>query len=530
MKKFFTLFILSVLAYATASAVDVRLDIDDPQRVIVMVNDDTQSGLTSGLNTLDVESGSYVQVEAASGCTLVSVTEVNGSYSYDMPIYAEDGRQFSIINVYSDYGDTYVVRTASSGDIRTATCTIDVDDASKVKVIRVSDEAVIDLTDGANTYSFDPASETGLRIQPVDKALYAVTLDGTPVESNGYSYSVTLVPDCTLKIEANYPDKDYAVHLLYTGDDAEDFISGVDVDGRPVFNYNDPSFTVKAGSEVKLYGRTNEYEVDEFTINGTSQSFFNPFTFIVTEETTVSITVHKYASFKMTVNVDDPARVHAYRGYSYNGDEYTLTAGANTVEVIRNTPIISLVPAEGCYLKSVTVDGYSYSADELHTSPLMIGSLTATSVLDITTGIIVRDLTATVTVDYDGEFRLLRSDRSEVEGLAQGINTISFYEGDNPFELQTNSISGIKVELNGVAVSPKYPESPDYQIVLTPGANLKISRVQTGIGSVGTADTEDAPVYNLSGVKVSDSGSAEALRALPAGFYISNGKKIVITK
>ncbi len=501
MKKLLLLFFASVLGCATATAIDVRLDIDDASRALVYLNDDLVTNLATGLNTFDVERGTYVRVQAAEGCTLVSVTETNDGWESAMPIHAEDGKQFCDIPVYSDYGDVYVVKTASSSDTRTATCTIDVDNAALVKVVRVSDDSAITLANGSNEYTFDPDKEAQLLIKPVDKPLYAVTVDGTPATSNGYSYTVTLTPGCTVSIKAEFPDVDCPVHIVVTGDDAEDFISGADVNGRPVFDYASSTFSVKAGSELLLYARTNEYEMLDCKVNGVALGFSNPFPVFVTEETTITISVQKYVSFKMTVNIDDPARAHVYKGYSYNNEEYTLQAGANTVEVLRNTPIISIVPAEGCYLKSVTVDGYSYSEEDLRVAPLMVGSLTSSSVINITTGVINRNLTATVSVDYDGDFTLLRSDRSEVEVNKTGDTTIYFYEGDNPFTLRTSDITGIKVAINGVAVAPTYPDSPDYQFSLAQGDTLTITSASSGIESV-TADSAEAEYYNLQGIRV----------------------------
>lgn len=516
MRKFLLLILASLLGCAMAMAVDVRLDIDDASRVKVLINDDPAPSVVTGLNTYSVSPGTYVRVQAVAGCTLVSVTETNDGWESEMPIHAEDGVQFCDIMVYSDYGDVYVVKTASTSDTRTAVCTIDVDDAAKVKVVRVSDDAVVSLSNGSNEYKFDPRTETQLSIVPVDKPLYSVTLDGVAVESNGYRYTVTLTPGCVLSIKADYPDVDCPVHLQLSGDDAQDFITGADVNGRPVFDYASSTFTVKAGSELKLYARTNEYEVLGCKVNGVSTAFSNPFTMIITEETTIAVTVQKYASFKMVVNVDDPARVKVYKGYSYNGDQYTLHAGANTVEVLRNTPIISIVPADGCYLKSVVVDGYSYDEEDLRVSPLMVGSLTSASVLNITTGVINRNLTATVSVDYDGDFTLLRSDRTQVDVNKTGDTTFSFYEGDNPFTLRTSDISGIKVAINGVAVQPTYPDSPDYQFRLAQGDVLSITSVASGIESVAS-DNAEIEYFNLQGIRVDNPAAGQIYIIRTAG-------------
>lgn len=44
----------------------------------------------------------------------------------------------------------------------------------------------------------------------------------------------------------------------------------------------------------------------------------------------------------------------------------------------------------------------------------------------------------------------------------------------------------------------------------------------------GATETTDFTVYNLSGIRVLKAADADAVRALPAGFYVVNGKKMVI--
>lgn len=530
MNRIFTLLTLIVLSLTTSlSAQDVpfRLNLDNADAVTVTVNDEPKNSLATGSNEFNVDRGSYVRVTANDGFRLVSVKEVDGTWEDDLPLNAEDGKQFCDIYVFSDYGSTYYVTTENASDARTAQCTVRVDDASKVKAVCLRDESALALTDGDNTYSFDPATENKLRITPVDKSLYAVSLNGENVPGNGYSYEVTVADGDLLKIEADYPDVPVAVHFNVTGQDSEDFITGVDVDGKAVFNWTDPDFSVPCGAEVKVYGRTNEYEVTAFEVNGTAQMFSNPYVFMATEETTLDIAVQKYASFKMTVNIDHPERVHLYKGYSYNGDEYELQAGENTVEVMRNTPIISIVTAEGFYLESVVIDDYEYDAEELHLTPLMAGSLTASSVLTIRTGIIERNQMALINVagldKAEGNLHLLRADGSEVE-LVEGDNSIAYYAGDNPFRLNaTGTAVDITVTQGGKEVEMTYPDSRIFAFTLSPDAPVQvvIGGTLSGIENAGSRPNTRGEVFNLQGISLGHPAS------LPRGIYIINGRKVV---
>lgn len=526
MKKIFTFLLIAALTALSASAVTVRLDIDDIDRVEALINDEQDvPGLKSGYNEIDVDPGTAVYIVARTGCSLLSVADTNGDYKYDMPIHAEDGRQFSIINVYSDYGDTYVIKSASQADTRTAQCTIKVDDPAKVKVVNPADESTVELTAGDNTYKFDPATESTLTIKPTGRPLYSVTVNGSEAAFNGYAYNVTLTDGCTVDILANFPDKDCPVKFVLSGDQADLFIRTVDVDGRAVADFMSDSFTVKAGSELSISAHTDEWQVTECTVNGVSATFSNPFNVFVTEATTIAISVSKYATFPMTINVDDPARIHAYRGYSYNNDEITLNAGANRVDITRNTPIVSFVPADGCYIKSLEVDGYEYADDELRVAPVMVGSLTDNSVITVTTGVIDRNMDATISVEPSlaGQVTLIRSDHSSVT-LDGETTAFRFYEGDNPFTLELAAASDdIVVTVDGSAIAPVYPSSPKYSLTLANGSVVRVGSSDYSSIRLPEADI-DAParIYNLQGMPVDPSAT------LPSGLYIVNGKKILV--
>ena len=526
MKKIFTFLLIAVVAAMSASAVTVRLDIDDISRIQVLIDDEQDvPNLISGYNEIDVDPGTAVYIVARQGCTLLSVAETNGDYKYDMPIHADDGRQFSIINVYSDYGDTYVIKSASQADTRTSECTIKVDDPAKVKVINTADESTVELTYGDNTYRFDPQNENKLTIKPTGKPLYSVTVDGIEAPFSGYAYAVELTDGCTVDIRANYPDKDCTVKFVLSGDQADLFIRNVDVDGRAVTDFMSDSFTVKAGSEISITGHTDEWQVTECTVNGVATAFSNPLNVFVTEATTIAITVSKYATFPMTINVDDPARIHAYRGYSYNNDELTLSPGANRVDITRNTPIVSFVPAEGCYIKSLEVDGYEYADDELRVAPVMVGSLTDNSSITVTTGVIDRNMDASISVEPSlaGQVTLIRSDHSDV-ALAGETTSFKFYEGDNPFTLELAAASdNIVVTVDGREIAPIYPSSPRYSLTLANGSVMRVGSSDYSSIRLPEADAAAGThIYNLQGMPVVPSAP------LPSGFYIVNGKKILV--
>ncbi len=477
MKQFFTLLIVSILSLS-APAVNVRVDIDDPARVELLVNDVLQTGVHAGLNTLDVEFASTVTVAATAGNMLISVTEVNGDSSYEMQINAEDGRQFALINVYSDYGDTYVVVSAPSGDVRTATLGLTVDNPGAVSAVFPATDRTLELHNGLNEVTFNPEQEKTIKLTPTGKDFYQVK-KGETVLPASYSYTIDIADGDNISVEADYPDIDYSVTFELAGFGAEDFITGVDVDNKPVQGWMEPGFTVKNGSELKIIGDTRNYEVVEFLINGRTATFSNPTTILVTDNVTLQLEVRQYASFPVTVNIDDPSRVTLYNGYYYNHDVVELTSGDNTVTVSRNAPRMALVPNEGSYVVSVAYPGEELPVEDLQKPVIDLNPLYDNDVITIRTAPIVRDGHAAIYLSGMAEgaeyLTFTRADTSEpVAEFTDGYHLFDFFDRDNPFRAGTGGPVDAHVYLNDEPLETEYPGSYDYSVTFDNNDVLKV--------------------------------------------------------
>lgn len=477
MKQIFTLFIVSILSL-TVSAVDVRIDVDDPARVEILVDEVLQTDIHAGLNTLDVAAYSTVEVAATPGNMLVSVTETNGDYSYEMQINAENGRQFTYINVYSDYGDTYVVKSAPSGDVRTATLGLTVDNPAAVNATFPGTDRTLELHNGLNEVTFNPEQEKTIKLTPTGKDFYQVK-KGETVLPASYSYTIDIADGDNITVVADYPDIDYKVTFELSGFGAENFITAVDVDGKPVDNYMSPDFTVKNGSELKISGDTRNYEVMEFLINGKAATFSNPTTILVTDNVTLKLEVRQYASFPVTVNIDDPSRVTLYNGYYYNHDVVELVAGDNTVTVSRNTPRMALVANDGSYVVSVAYPGEELPVDDLKKAVIDLNPLYDNDVITIRTAAIVRDRTAAIYLSGMAEgaeyLTFTRADSSEpVAELTDGYHLFDFFDRDNPFRIGTGAPVESHIYLNDEALDAEYPGSYDYSVNLENDDVLKV--------------------------------------------------------
>lgn len=471
--KSFLALMLSVVAIA-ANAVNITINVDDPERVKVSVAYEEKS-VVAGANTFSVDEYTQVAIEAKAGAMIQSVTRTSDGGTE----YVSNMNNCSLYVSSYNEGETWTVVSGLEADIRTGICRVTVDDASKVRMQRSGTYSEVTLSDGLNEVRYIPGTETQLMIASAiyGTPLYKVTHNGTEKESQYGTWYIDLTGEDEIEIQANYPDVDFPVHFTYADEESKGFITGVTVDAAQVDNYNDADFSVKAGSAITISGNTADYALDELTVNGTPVTYFyGSHTFTVTEETTVSVKAHKYGTISTTLNIDDPTNVKVYRGNSYDGQLIEgLVSGANTIEVSETNTAISIAAESGCFITSVTDgDGQSYYADY---SGYYNVTLKDGMTVDIVSGRIARDSKAIVYVDDRAAaatyFSFTRNDRSEV-ALETGYNTVDFYSGDNPMGLSWYGAPYANVYLNGETVAPMYENSASYQVSFNDGDVLKI--------------------------------------------------------
>ncbi len=88
--------------------------------------------------------------------------------------------------------------------------------------------------------------------------------------------------------------------------------------------------------------------------------------------------------------------------------------------------------------------------------------------------------------------------------------------------VSAESKSAIAVKVGDQEVMPD--ESGKFIIAVSDDANISVSKNETvGIDAIEVSESEDAPVYNLQGIRV---GNVSELNKMPKGTYISAGRKI----
>lgn len=502
MKKiyFAILTALLMLVSVSASAINVVLNIDNPDNVAVKVNYGAPlENLVAGDNTLSVDEYQSISVSAKNGVLITSARKsLNGS---DEEVYVSNMTECNVYVSSYDAGAKYTVTTARADELRDGSCTIIVDDPSNVSVQRSGTYTYVDLNAGDNVVKFITDKELPLTIAPKNygSSLYQVKVNDEVVAAQGNSWRISPANGDKIEIFANFPDIDIPVKFVYATEEAKGFISGVTVDGTPVDNYNDDNFTVKAGRTIAVSGNTNDYSLAYFKVNGSSTYFYSSYSMVVTEETTFEIDAHKYGTVKATLDIDNPDNVIVYRGYSYNNDVITgLVSGENPIELSETNSMIQIAAASGCFISSVTVDGSPVSAD--YNGAYNVTVTDGMSII-VSSGAIERDSKAIVYIDDRSAaaqyFSFIRTDRSSID-LASGYNEIAFYGGDNPFGLSWYGAPCANVYVNNESVAPLYENSTTYELRLEHGDVVKIFLASDPV----TCDVRLTPEQNLDTDKV----------------------------
>ena len=467
MRKFYYLFLTMLLGMVGMSAnaqeaksMKVIFNVDNPDNVTINVDGVNQT-LVAGDNeiTLNAPNGYYnsVYVNATDGNFITKVTkddanQVPKPYNTSWSFYPSD----------SDADKTISIETIAGKDARTASCTVNVDDASKVRVQRNGTYSNVELQNGENTVYYIPGYETMLMIDAATygTTLYKVTLNDVDLAySYGYSANLSADGGDKIDIKANFPDGlTYNVKFTYVDAlNAKGVVTGVTVNGTAIEDYdNAEGFDVPAGQSVVVSFDNVNYKIDAVKLNDNPVYVYSSYSFTPTADTEINIDAHKYGTVKATLNIDNKDNVTVYKGYSYQNDIITVNDGDNEIELSENNAVITIKANSGCFITSVTYGETVLSNQSEYT----INPVTEGMEISVISGAIVRDKSFTLNIDdisaATSGFNLTRTDRTNVENLATGENKVAFAENETHYQLAAYGSSVFGVFKKGVMINPSY--------------------------------------------------------------------------
>ena len=532
MKQVYYFIFLVLLAFSSVNAkadTTVRVKVDDINRVSVKVNYMPVVNLANGTNEITVPQYGALTIEAKQGYYLKSVLKtIDDDNSAPQTI-----NNLTSCNIYVSDADNNKLFTVKSADLaaaRTGSCTVNVDNASKVRVSRYESHTSVALQNGENTVKWIPNTEKTLVITNAnygDAPIYKVTVDGNDVTPSSGQYFVTLTAGCVVDIKADYPNVSYPVKFNFSNEEAKGVISKVMADGVEVKNYNDADFKLKAGTKLSLTFDQSNYALDAFKVNGTAVTIYGNYECYVKDNLVFDIQAHKYATIKAVLTVDNAANITAYEGQSYNNKLITLQNGSNNIELGEKNNLIQIKPNSGCKVESIKVNGSPVTANYEGAYEIR---LTEGMTIEVTTSAIVRDQKATVFIDdislANYGFNFYRSDHSTIK-MQTGENTVMFSADDHHFMLGAygNDLSKMVVKLNGTKLAPPYPGGTSFEFDLKDNDRLEVllKGETDGIEAIKSVKQGKAVVYRLDGKRIEGT-------QLPNGVYIINGKKVIVNK
>jgi hypothetical protein len=339
MKKlyFFLVALLTLISAQSLSAGTATFIVDNPAAVkFVKAYQEPETILVENVTTvnqIDVDGYLSMYVNANDGYAITSI-KLGDAESGEEKVYSRTTSQFLYVN--GSDNPVYYVTTFDLNAARTATVNVTVDDPEKVMLYRNGDTSTkVSLVAGTQQIKFIPGEETPFMIRPAGSALYAVTLNGVAQTANyGTSYSIAVADGDNLNIQANYPDVKYTVKVEVP-EGLEGVFTSVTTLDRTTYTttaLEGDFFTgvgVQAGTEITVNLNTSSYAIEAIYANGVKQNSTYSYSGVVSEDLTVKIEAHAYATYTVEMNIDDPERVAVYSGYSTSGTKYDLVAGKN---------------------------------------------------------------------------------------------------------------------------------------------------------------------------------------------------------
>ncbi len=355
-------------------AFNVTFKLNNPGSAELMVNYGVSEILTQA---------ETVKKIAISGSNTVLQIRSNGDYGLKSvkrivegadPV--EESMNYGYYTLYfmESYGNcTYEIETASKEDLRTATCTLNIDDNASNLNIRRGNAEITDITNGDNTIKFNPddSQEVYINISTRDYSpIYQVLVDGVKqTSSSAYSYSVKVTDGCKVEVKTVVPDTPARLTFNFENGFVDDFISSLEVAYNPI-DLSTVDFTegieVKRGSYVKMQYNTEKYDVENVYVNGDRQYSYYSWSGTVIDDTEFTFDFHTYPTFTATINVNKPELVNIHVQNTY-GDVIALNPGSNSFSYTGSyAPTLYIMAVNGGEIVSAKADGFDIRVDSYY--------------------------------------------------------------------------------------------------------------------------------------------------------------------
>lgn len=471
-------------SFSAKADINVTLKVDDATRLTgyIQYTDGDYNYVQTDLDlTQFIEEGNSFTIPSSYGYVYINATDGNTITSAIDQISGNSGGTGSSVYFYVYADANIVVTSADLESTRTATCSVTVDDASKVALSYNTGESVM-LENGTNTVKFNPDNETPFQLSHANygETLYSVTLNGNNVTDNYGRYYVTVADGDVLDIKAEFPDEPSIISFSY-GDNEEEILGclSVRINDASVEDFNGKTLSAKLGDKITLIGNTDLYDFNySINIDGESTYFYGSYDFVATKTAhTIEVNATKYATYDVNVTVDNADQISIYAGTS-NTPASIISGEVTAIALSSSSNYINVMPATDCYIASILVNGNEYTSD-YGTQSCTVRNLNEGDNVVITSGKVERNKTATIWVDdlnaaIYGYSVQRYSDRTSVNLISGETVTINFDDADNPYYFSFYQPTFCSFFMNGTYVAPQYEGSTSYYVTFADGDALEV--------------------------------------------------------
>lgn len=505
-----------------------NLKIDNPDKVRMMLISTYRNlgGLSAGDNTVGYIPGAdnSLQISPANyGEVLYKVTKngetITPSYG-EYSIYIEEGMN---VEVLADFPDvevpvTFVFKNDGKDFVTSVTRT----DASGAQ------------TDIPNFAEGEFKVKAGDKItvngNTSDFKFNSLSVNGASEYSFYGSYTFTVTEATTVEIDA---EKYAMFNATVNVDDASRviFYRGYSYNNDVIpLNTGENHIEISSSNPMVSVAPTYGNLISSVSINGSTVSpdYSGSYVVTVTDNCVIDIVSAEIVKDnKLVIWLDQqPSSDYGVMVYDNQRNQFSLTPGYNEIDYASNQApfnigIYDQAVAE-VYLNDQAVapayEGGSYFSFTPEEKVSVAKIFTAASAES-------KNVTFTVSDEVAVEFSVVRdlvtsvdptSPLSTFAGTRVDIAAVSAVDDEEASSPLAVTVNGIPVSaVNGV-----------HSFVVTDDTEVSIVKSTVGIDQV-IASGNAFTVYNIQGIRILSNASADEIKALPAGLYIVNGKKII---
>ena len=466
MKKTY-MFLVALLAcsiMATAADKDLTLKVTGADRIKACIGEslgyyDTLDpeecenvALVDGDNTITVPDQLVLYITPVNPDDLFSFKDRDGD-----PVYRGNSGWYEIHNERTFY-TPYTIVCASEEEYRNQSVTINMDDCSKVKIIR-ADQKVFEPETNTITIPYNPQEESRLEIRPrsSDYQLYKVLVDGKEA-TKGYSGFYADLVDYSgdepvyaknIDVTANYPE-DFKFKVSIELDAPQEMITYIKLDGKEVGNIDEyltaEGFDVDPFTVIAIGLDNRNYDITKLTDNDATKYAYSQYTIDGIDcDHHIVIAGKKLSVYNVTINVTGAEGIVA----EYNSNSITFVEGENTLKATKTSNYLTIGQADGWEIRSITDnegnDYLDYWWNYYHTAEIRLQENVTYNIDAVK---IERNNRIVV---YFDEFDLNSLDYfvcgfaeydAPTSQVTTGYNVINFRDEDGEFKLYASTYSG----------------------------------------------------------------------------------------